>query len=106
MMVIENPMQLTMVNEVPLDLSGACCAINVENNGESAITANPHINKNTINTFNDCMKRKNGETIQHIQEMDNDAMAVFFTPKYCDSIPLHTQAIPPDAMMKNDNKNE
>ena len=41
MMVMENPMQFTIVKEVPLDSSGAFCATNVEKRGESAITTNP-----------------------------------------------------------------
>jgi hypothetical protein len=44
-MVIENPMQFTMVSDVPRDAAGAFCAIKLENNGESAITENPQINK-------------------------------------------------------------
>ena len=40
-MVIENPIQFTMVKAVPLILASALFATKVENRGESAITTNP-----------------------------------------------------------------
>ena len=45
MIVIENPMQVTMVKAVPLISNGTDCAANVENCGESATTENPHIRR-------------------------------------------------------------
>ncbi len=42
---MENPIQFTIVSEVPLDSSGALCATNVENRGESAITVTLQTNK-------------------------------------------------------------
>ena len=47
-MVMEKPIQLTIVSEVPLASSATFCATRVENNGESAITTNPQKNKNAM----------------------------------------------------------
>ena len=47
MMVIENPIQFTIVKAVPFTSGSAFWAISVENNGESAITKSPHIIRNT-----------------------------------------------------------
>lgn len=44
-MVIKNPIQLTIVNAVPFTSEGALCASKVENNGESAMATIPHIRK-------------------------------------------------------------
>ena len=100
--MIENPIQFTIVNEVPLDSSGAFCATKVENNGESGITEIPQMNKNVMNRKGELEMRKSGERIQHKQEINNDSAATLFTPKYCDSIPPKTQANPPEAITKKD----
>jgi hypothetical protein len=50
--VIENPIQFTMVSAVPLDSVNADCAIKVENCGESATTAMPHTIITTAKTRN------------------------------------------------------
>ena len=47
-MVIEKPIQLTMVNAVPLNSAGALFATKVENKGESAITTKPQKIRKTI----------------------------------------------------------
>lgn len=44
-MVIENPMQFTIVSAVPLNFGMAFCATRVENKGESAMTTMPQNNK-------------------------------------------------------------
>lgn len=54
MMVIPNPMQLTMVSEVPFESDGAFCATSVENIGESAVTANPQIKRKKIRIGKEC----------------------------------------------------
>jgi hypothetical protein len=41
--VMENPIQVTKVNAVPLYSGGAVCATNVENCGESEMTVIPHM---------------------------------------------------------------
>ena len=48
-MVMEKPMQFTIVSEVPRDSSGAFWATKDENKGESAITESPQINRKTMN---------------------------------------------------------
>lgn len=45
MMVIPKPIEFTIVSEVPFESEGALWATRVENMGESAVTANPHINR-------------------------------------------------------------
>jgi hypothetical protein len=47
--VMENPMQLTIVKAVPFDSVGAFWATKVEKRGESAITAIPQIIRKPIN---------------------------------------------------------
>ena len=101
-MVIENPMQFTIVSEVPRDSSGAFWATKVENKGESAITANAQTNKKTMNSTDEPANRKSGETMQHKHETVNAATATFFAPNFCEIIPLKTHANPPEAMIKND----
>ena len=102
--MIENPILFTIVMELPLDSSGALCATKVENKGESAITVIPHTNRKQMKRKAEFENRKNGETIQHKQDMDKDKMAIFFTPKYWETMPLKTQANPPEAIIKNEKK--
>src|SRR6478736_4016488 len=101
-MVIENPIQFTIVSDVPRDSSGAFRATSVENSGESAITTSPQTTRKTINKIIESDTRKSGEVIQHKQDKDNAIVATRFAPKYCDKIPLKTQASPPDAMIRKD----
>ena len=61
MMVIEKQMQLTMVSEVRRDSSGAFCATNVENKGESAITASPQKKRKIRKATEEWPDRKKGE---------------------------------------------
>ena len=79
--VTANPMQFTIVREVPLDSSGAFCATRVENRGESAMTTNPQKNKKLIKRTTEWEKRKSGEIIQHKQDKNNATVAVFFMPR-------------------------
>ena len=102
--VIENPIQFTKVKEVPLDSSGALWATKVENNGESAITAIPQRNRKQRKRKVEFEKRKSGEIIQQRQDMNKDKVAIFFTPKYWETIPLNTQANPPEAIIKNEKR--
>lgn len=50
-MVIEKPMQLTIVRAVPLSFFGALFATKVENRGESATTTIPQKIKKLINKY-------------------------------------------------------
>src|SRR5215211_691213 len=102
MMVIENPIQLTIVSEVPLSSAGAFWATRVENRGESAMTTKLQKNRKVISVGNELLKSNNGESRQHTQESDRAMVAIFFVPKYCESIPLATHANPPKAMIRKD----
>ena len=102
---MENPVQLTMVSEVPLNSSATFCATNVENKGESAITTNPQKNKKASSKGADVVNKKNGDSRQHKQDRNKAIVAIFFAPKRCDSNPLAAQARAPQAIIKND-KNE
>lgn len=97
-------MLFTMVKDVPLESSGAFCATNVENKGESAITASPQISKNQINTITDLANKNNGESRQQVHDKSNAVVANFFVPKRCENNPLKTQANPPQAIIKKDSK--
>jgi hypothetical protein len=48
--VIEKPIQFTMVSAVPLEVSGAAYATRVEKSGESATTDIPQMKRNTMKT--------------------------------------------------------
>ena len=101
--VMENPIQLTIVREVPFESSAAFWATRVENKGESAITTRLHMKRKTMNWVAELEKRKNGETRQHKHDMKRAMEAIFFVPKCCESIPLKTHANAPEAIIKNDN---
>ena len=103
-MVIENPMQVTIVNDVPLEASGAFCATNVENKGESAITTHPQKNRNPINTKEELFNNNSGERIQQVPDTPNEIVAIFFAPKICEIDPLRTQARLPDPIIRNDKR--
>ena len=83
-MVIEKPMQFTIVNDVPLVSAGALCATNVEKSGESAITTNPQKNKNAINTVTELFSNNSGESRQQAPDKNNAMAAIFFAPKVCE----------------------
>jgi len=77
-MVMEKPMQFTIVSADPFDSEGAFCATSVENNGESAITTSPQIHRKMSNDISDAASRNKGETIQQIAEESNAKIAPFF----------------------------
>ena len=79
-MVIENPIQLTIVSEDPRDSSGAFCATKEENKGESAITASPQKKRNAINTEAEGFNKNSGERIQHRQDKSSEIVAILFAP--------------------------
>lgn len=79
-MVIEKPIQFTMVSAVPLSLSGVFCATKVENNGESAITTIPQKSKKTINIASFLIRKMNGVAKQQKQENNNVKKAILFIP--------------------------
>ena len=76
-----NPMQFTIVSEVPLDSSGAFCATSVENSGESAVTASPQSNRNVNRIGKEFQDKKRGEQRQHKPDKNNAMVAIFWGPK-------------------------
>ena len=74
--VIENPIQFTIVKAVPFDSASVFRATSVENNGESAITTIPQKIRNPINTYSESTKKNRGETRQHPQDKSNATKAV------------------------------
>ena len=104
MIVIEKPIQFTIVNEVPLDSSATFCATSVENNGESAITTNPQKNKKATRVVEELLNKNKGESKQQQQDRNNAMVAIFFAPKRCERIPLAAQARAPEAMIKKESK--
>ncbi len=102
MMVMEKPIQLTMVSDVPFEAGCAFCATNVENKGESAITAIPHINIKAINATVEPLNSSNGDMKQQMHDNDNAIIAVFFTPKRCDINPPKTHDNEPEAIIIKD----
>lgn len=101
-MVIKNPIQFTIVREVPLDSSGEFWATKVENNGESAITVKPHMNRKVMNRKAELENRNNGDSKQHEQDINNDIFATFFAAKVWDKNPLIKHDIPPDAIIRKE----
>src|SRR5258708_32185502 len=101
---MENPIQFTMVSDVPLDSSGAFWATKVENRGESAITTSPQKNKKPINAGTELINRNNGERQQHKQERNKAPVATCLTPNPCERYPPNTQANPPEAIITKDTK--
>ena len=104
MMVIENPIQFTIVSAVPFERSGAYCATRVENMGESAITAILHVNRKAIKATTELLNNNNGETKQQKQDNDNAITAILFVPKRLEINPLKTQETLPATMIRNDSK--
>ena len=95
------PMEVTIVNAVPLFSAGADCATKVENCGESAVTVIPQIIKKN--------KNKNGgnwklmkESRQQIPDAIKAQKATFLLPMYCESSPPRMQPALPLAMMMKD----
>ena len=101
---MENPMQLTMVKDVPLVSSGALCAIKVENKGESAITTSPQLNRNRSSKKAELFNKKSGENIQNRPDKNSEIIAIFLGLNFWESKPLKTQATPPKAMIRNEKK--
>jgi len=78
--VIENPIQFTIVKAVPLDSGKALLATKVENRGESAITTIPQKKRNPIMMTEESIKNISGDIIQHRHDKSNAMEAVFFVP--------------------------
>jgi len=69
--VIANPIEVTMVNAVPLFEIGADCATRVENCGESDTTVIPQINNIDKKNSGERLKIK-GDDKQQTPEINNE----------------------------------
>jgi hypothetical protein len=103
MIVIEKPMQVTMVSAVPFVSAGAFWATSVEKSGESAITTNPQKTRNPINRYSDSVANRNGEIRQQPQDKHSAINATRLVPITCARYPPNTQDNPPSAIIENDN---
>ena len=75
-------MHVTIVSAVPFDCTGAFLATNVENSGESAITAIPQNIRNSISNILEEIKKIMGEKTQHTPEQRSAVAATFFAPYF------------------------
>ena len=91
-------MQFTMVKAVPLYSAGQVCATKVENCGESATTAIPHIKYATRTTPNGA-KNNSGDTKHSSPEVNNVAKATQALPYRNEAYPPTTHPTPPLAIM-------
>ena len=83
MIVIEKPMQLTMVRAVPIDAFGAVWATNVENCGESEITTNPQKNRKSRNKKGGISNAKR-ESKQQQPDANKEQKAILSLPYFCE----------------------
>ena len=96
-------MQFTIVKAVPRRTSGALRATSVENSGESAMTTMPQKKRKRISAVSEVPPRNNGEDKQHKKDSNRESVAIVFGLNFCESNPLITQAIEPDAIIRNEN---
>ena len=95
-------MQFTIVNDVPLDASGAFWATKVENRGESATTTIPQKNRKTKRKKMEFWDKKKGEIKQQIQEANKAKVAMFLGLNFSENCPLNIQATEPEAIMRKE----
>ena len=103
-MVIEKPMQFTMVRAVPFDSAGALRATKVENKGESATTTIPQNKRNATMIMIESLPSINGDATQQRHDKSKATAAVFLAPAFKETYPPITQAIPPMPIIENDKK--
>ena len=78
--VIEKPMELTIVSAVPFISAGAFWATSVEKRGESAMTTIPQKSKKITNRISNSTANIKGEMRQHPQDKSKAMNAVRFVP--------------------------
>lgn len=100
---MENPIQFTIVKDVPLYSSGAFCAIIVENNGESPTTVMPQKNRKRSIKIAELPDKNKGEKMQQMHEDNNKMKAILTGLNLCESRPLKTQDTPPEAIIRKEN---
>ncbi len=79
--VIKKPIEVDIVSAVPFASGGADWATRVENCGESAVTAIPHV-KRIIRNTGKLNPKINGDKKQQAPEIVNAVNATFALPKY------------------------
>ena len=99
--VIEKPIQFTIVNAVPLSCGVVLFATRLENKGESAITLIPQITKKMIKSVGDSWNMK-GEIKQQKPEIDSAKIAIFLLSKRDDNVPPIIQPKLPIAIIEKD----
>jgi hypothetical protein len=77
--VMEKPMQFTIVSDEPLVSCGAFCATNVEKSGESAITTSPQKKRNKSSIVKELLNRNKGEMQQHKNDKNKEMVAILLT---------------------------
>ena len=101
-MVIEKPIQFTIVRAVPFNSRAALWATIVEKSGESAMTTIPHKNRKPTKIASEDTIKKKGETRQQSAESNRAEKATLLVPKACARYPPNTQANPPMAIIKKE----
>ena len=82
MMVIEKPIQFTIVSAVPFISAGAFWATSVEKSGESAMTTIPQNIKKPMKKDSEDDLNKSGDSKQHRQDNKSDRKAIRFVPNF------------------------
>lgn len=77
---MKKPTQVTMVNALPFTSAGAAIATEVENNGESATTEKPQINRKISMMELLPLLKMNGDNRQQQKEINKNKNAVRCTP--------------------------
>ena len=100
--VIVKPRHVSIVKDVPFQSESVLWATKVENNGESAITTNPHITKNTSNRIEDGVVMKKGDNKQQTPDENKKNEANGFVPIFETNCPPIIQDKVPVAIIIND----
>lgn len=102
--VIEKPIQFTIVNDEPLYAGTADCATKVENNGESAMTTILQKNRKAMNINGEAPYKNRGDNKQQHPESAKAVVAIFFAPNRLEIRPLNIHENPPAAIIKKDKR--
>src|ERR1051326_81126 len=99
--VIEKPIEVTIVSADPVRPSGACLATRAENWGESPTTVIPQRSMSARNHPSASPKKKE-EKRQHAAETESGPHATFALPRRAERNPPAAHPILPAAMTAND----
>ena len=100
-MVMEKPMQVTIVMAVPFEAGIAFCATRLEKTGESVMTTKPQKIRKAMNAGKGKLNAR-GDNKQQDADNNNAVKAVRGLPNLCEMKPLAIQANPPGAMMRKE----